>query len=212
MSRLFKPHLRLTLVVLFIAALFVTSVSLPATPVRATGCTPYHIVQPGENLFRVGLKYGVSWVVLARLNGIANPSRILIGQVICLPSNLPPVTPIVVPVVVPTLVPGTVFVPAAGVYPYIDFDRRVAATGETIQIKGYRFPGNATVDVFITNKGFAYPATPSASATVAADGTVVINFTIPASVDTLLLNGPQLSVKVIARVSGYYGFNFFTRR
>lgn len=44
-----------------------------------------HLVQPGENLFRIGLQYGVSWVVLADYNNLANPYNIEVGQEILIP-------------------------------------------------------------------------------------------------------------------------------
>lgn len=46
-----------------------------------------HVVQPGENLYRVGLQYGISWVVLAEANNITNPNRIIVGQVLTIPSE-----------------------------------------------------------------------------------------------------------------------------
>jgi len=46
-----------------------------------------HVVQAGENLYRIGLQYGISWVVLAEANGIANPNRIVVGQVLTIPSE-----------------------------------------------------------------------------------------------------------------------------
>jgi putative chitinase len=39
-----------------------------------------HIVQPGENLYRISLNYDVSMQELARLNGITNPDMIYVGQ------------------------------------------------------------------------------------------------------------------------------------
>ncbi len=52
-----------------------------------------HTVQPGENLYRIGLQYGVSWVALARYNNIYNPNYIYAGQVLQIPggSTPPPV-------------------------------------------------------------------------------------------------------------------------
>lgn len=44
-----------------------------------------HVVQPGENLFRIGLQYGVSWTVLANYNNLANPYRIYAGQTLRIP-------------------------------------------------------------------------------------------------------------------------------
>jgi len=44
-----------------------------------------HVVQPGENLFRIALKYNVSWDYLARYNGIYNANYIFAGQVLTIP-------------------------------------------------------------------------------------------------------------------------------
>jgi LysM repeat protein len=46
-----------------------------------------HIVQPGENLFRIGLRYGFTVAELAAYNGIANPNQIEVGQVIRIPPS-----------------------------------------------------------------------------------------------------------------------------
>ncbi len=44
-----------------------------------------HIVQPGENLYRIALKYNVSVQTLMQFNGILNPNVIYVGQVIFIP-------------------------------------------------------------------------------------------------------------------------------
>lgn len=44
-----------------------------------------HVVAGGENLYRIGLKYGISWVTLAQYNGIADANRIVVGQEIKIP-------------------------------------------------------------------------------------------------------------------------------
>ncbi len=44
-----------------------------------------HVVQAGENLFRIALRYGTSVEELARINGIVNPNIISVGQVLRLP-------------------------------------------------------------------------------------------------------------------------------
>jgi LysM repeat protein len=49
-----------------------------------TGGTTY-VVQRGDNLFRIALRYGISYVYLAQYNGIADPSRIYVGQVLKIP-------------------------------------------------------------------------------------------------------------------------------
>ena len=44
-----------------------------------------HVVQPGENLFRIGLQYGIPYQTLAAYNGIPNPHLIYVGQPIRIP-------------------------------------------------------------------------------------------------------------------------------
>ncbi len=46
-----------------------------------------HVVQPGENLFRIALKYGLSYQQLAAYNGIANPNLIYAGQELKIPPS-----------------------------------------------------------------------------------------------------------------------------
>jgi uncharacterized protein YgiM (DUF1202 family) len=47
--------------------------------------TRTHVVQPGENLFRIALRYGVNMYTLAAVNGITNLSYIYAGQVLIIP-------------------------------------------------------------------------------------------------------------------------------
>lgn len=44
-----------------------------------------HIVQAGENLYRIGLRYNVPFTRLASYNGIADPTIIYVGQCIAIP-------------------------------------------------------------------------------------------------------------------------------
>jgi hypothetical protein len=44
-----------------------------------------HVVQPGETLFRIALRYGVDMYTLARVNGIVNLNLIFAGQVLIIP-------------------------------------------------------------------------------------------------------------------------------
>ena len=53
------------------------------TPLPAGGTT--YVVQPGDNLFRIALRYNMSYLYLARYNNISNPSNIYVGQVIRIP-------------------------------------------------------------------------------------------------------------------------------
>jgi LysM repeat protein len=53
-------------------------------PQPPTGATTY-VIQPGDNLFRIALRYNLSYMYLAHYNGIANPSWIYAGQVLRIP-------------------------------------------------------------------------------------------------------------------------------
>ncbi len=53
-----------------------------------------HVVRPGENLFSIALRYGITSQALAAANGIANPNRIYVGQRLVIPgSGTTPPTP-----------------------------------------------------------------------------------------------------------------------
>ncbi len=60
-----------------------------AAPAFAQG-TIIHVVQPGENLFRIALHYGVTVDALAAANGIANTGRIYVGQRLTIPTGSSP--------------------------------------------------------------------------------------------------------------------------
>jgi len=47
----------------------------------------YHVVKPGENLYRIGKAYDVSHEELARINGIKNADQIRAGQRIFIPGG-----------------------------------------------------------------------------------------------------------------------------
>ena len=46
-----------------------------------------HVVQPGENLFRIALRYGMTVDRLAAANGLSNASRIYAGQRLVIPTG-----------------------------------------------------------------------------------------------------------------------------
>jgi len=66
------------------------ALAAPAPAPRADQVT--HTVQAGENLFRIGLKYGVSWIDIMQANGLPN-STIYTGQQLIIPLNGPAPTP-----------------------------------------------------------------------------------------------------------------------
>lgn len=56
-------------------------------PGSATNPPNVHIVQAGENLYRIALRYGTTWQELAQLNGITDPTTLRVGQRLILPSG-----------------------------------------------------------------------------------------------------------------------------
>ena len=57
-----------------------------AQPAPATG-EGTHVVGPGENLYRIALRYGTTVQVLAQLNGISNHDRVVAGQTLRIPGS-----------------------------------------------------------------------------------------------------------------------------
>ncbi|NPV66759.1 MAG: LysM peptidoglycan-binding domain-containing protein [Anaerolineae bacterium] len=68
-------------------------------PGGGTGQTSIHIVQRGETLYRIALRYGTTIRTLVTLNNIANPNLIFVGQRLTIPGSggttpLPTPTPV----------------------------------------------------------------------------------------------------------------------
>lgn len=60
------------------------------TPIASPTTTIMHVVQRGETLALIARRYSVGVGELARLNGITNPDRIFIGQVLRIPTSAQP--------------------------------------------------------------------------------------------------------------------------
>ncbi len=56
----------------------------------AAAAQSYHVVQPGENLFRVALRYGLSVQALAAANNIVTFSQVYVGQRLLIPGSAAP--------------------------------------------------------------------------------------------------------------------------
>ena len=81
MRRLFTA-----LLMLLTAALVITPLLVSAGNAEQTcGAGVVHLVQRGENLFRISLRYGTSMSAIASANGIANIHRIYAGQQLIIP-------------------------------------------------------------------------------------------------------------------------------
>ena len=69
-----------------------TRPSPPATATPTPAGERVHVVQAGENLYRIGLLYGLSWGAIAEYNGITDPNAITVGQELRIPPS-PTATP-----------------------------------------------------------------------------------------------------------------------
>lgn len=77
----------------FIALLMLLTTALVITPLLVSAgnaeqtCGPgvVHLIQRGENLFRISLRYGTSMSAIANANGITNIHRIYAGQQLLIP-------------------------------------------------------------------------------------------------------------------------------
>jgi LysM repeat protein len=72
-----------------LAAVMVALLLLPSTASAAPQKDIVHVVRPGETLSGIAVRYGVNMWTLARLNGIANPSRVYAGQRLTIPCAKP---------------------------------------------------------------------------------------------------------------------------
>ncbi|MBZ0277262.1 MAG: LysM peptidoglycan-binding domain-containing protein, partial [Anaerolineae bacterium] len=53
-----------------------------------------HVVRPGENLYRIALRYGTTVAAIAQENGITNPALIRVGATLRIPGVAPVPTPV----------------------------------------------------------------------------------------------------------------------
>jgi LysM repeat protein len=79
------------------ALIILVTVGLLLQPTRpamaAANCQTQHVVKAGETLAKIGQQYGISWSLIAQANNLANPNRIFVGQVLCIPvPGTPPPT------------------------------------------------------------------------------------------------------------------------
>ncbi len=67
--------------------------TIPGDSARGTvtdgevGSSSTHVVQQGETLYRIGLRYGVSYNELAAVNGLSDANQVYAGQVLTIPSG-----------------------------------------------------------------------------------------------------------------------------
>ncbi len=122
-------------------------------PAADSGDVRYHVVQSGETLFQIGLKYGLLWTTIQQANGLTN-SNVYAGQRLLIPASNVTVapaaegstdadTPTAETIVEPTAVPAEPTVaPAPTEAPVAETTTgttHVVQRGETLHIIGTRY-------------------------------------------------------------------------
>jgi LysM repeat protein len=64
-----------------------TPTSIPTTLSGTPGAPIVHVVQRGENLFRIALRYNTTVEAIAAASGISNPQLIYVGQKLTIPQG-----------------------------------------------------------------------------------------------------------------------------
>lgn len=75
-----------------------------AATVPGITCTQWHVVERGETLSKIAVKYDTTWLKIAQINGLKDPNLIFAGNRLCVTYTGVPTgsTPIPVPTWVPT--------------------------------------------------------------------------------------------------------------
>jgi murein DD-endopeptidase MepM/ murein hydrolase activator NlpD len=85
---------RLTICLLTIAILLMATRPAVAAPPAQTD--EVYVVQPGDTLFAIALRFGVTAADFAAANNLSNPNLIFVGQRLIIPGNRPVVEPAIV--------------------------------------------------------------------------------------------------------------------
>ncbi len=169
--------------------------------VTGAQCRVRHTVVAGENLFRVGLLYGLTWDQLLSANNITNPNALVAGTVICIPANPPaPQFGTGGPIVTNPTTPGTVGSP---------FVRTVTATfnrqNNQLVVSSTGFPANTRFDVYVAATATDFSRGILFSGSVDANGNLSATFTA----SNLTTDATQYVTVVGSQ--GYWGRATFAR-
>jgi peptidoglycan-N-acetylglucosamine deacetylase len=129
---------------------------LDAKPAQAQGGGTY-VVQPGDTLFTIADKFGVSLSELATINGIYDVNRVFVGQVLVIPTPInPPAAPPVRPAPAPQPAPSLpVYPPGTTVTVVTNYQGYVVRHGDTLSRIAQRF--RTTIDLIMAANGIGNP-------------------------------------------------------
>jgi LysM repeat protein len=147
----------------FVVALLLMMVSI--IPMASAQNQTIHVVQRGENLFRIALRYNTSMAAIAQANNISNFNLVFVGQQLVIPAAGAPVgTPVPTTPRPGTAVPSTAVPPATGSYTVVRGDtlnsiaRRFNTTAAAIsQANGITNPNRIFVGQVLRISGAPAP-------------------------------------------------------
>ncbi len=177
----------------------------PAANAQTTqNCQARHTVQRGETLYKIGLKYNLTWDRIASANGITTPNKIFAGQVLCIPARVTatPATPIT-----PTPVTPTPVVTATPKPPSVTptFGIKSVVKDQTVTIRTAGFPANTTFTVRMGKMGTqGIGGTVVTTTSSGAGGVFEATYSIPAA----LRGEKQIAIR-LESANGYYSYNWF---
>lgn len=161
-----------------------------AQPAQAATCTQWYTVQRGDNLYRIGKWYGVTYQYLAKINHIKNPRKIYAGQVLCVST---------------TTSGGSGGKPVYKNFP--TFSIYSVVRNSEVTIYTYNFPPNLKFDVYMGPMG-----------TKAIGGYYVTSFNSgkggsfyagPFAIPPALKGSYRIAIRAQNNKTGYFAYNWF---
>lgn len=182
----------------------------PTGPTPTTGqvisgqnCRVLHTVRSGENLFRIGLLYGLTWDQLLTANRIINPNYVPAGTIVCIPASPPAPNP--------QFGTGGPYanVPTGNIITGSPFYRTVAASfnvqASQLTINSSGFPVNSRFDVYVAASPTDFSGGIRFSGLTDANGNLFATF-IPTN-----LSADSIQYVTVVGSEGYWGRAAFTR-
>lgn len=142
----------------------------------------YYTIQPGDNLYRISLVFGVNMDFLAALNGIDSKNAIFHGYRLFVP----------LPVSMPATVPGYYGYPEVAVVP------GNAGPGDTVTFVGYNFPPEANLEIYFEKQSQNRISDMVTTTTTDTDG----YFEVEVTVISEWTNGDPLNQRTVS-ISAY---------
>ncbi len=177
-------------VLLLIAMLVVIGgLAFTTRPALAATCVQYHTVQPGETLYRIGLKYGLTWDKLVAMNNITNPGLIYWGTVLCVAES-------------GGTTPSPQPVPSA----ITTFTIVSVVQDSSVTIQTANFPANDIYNVLMGPMGTQGINGINVGTTDSGSGG---SFTVTYTVPDALKGSYRIAIRLQSQYSGNYAYNWF---